>query len=298
MGLTMDAPLFKAQRVPTAEANIYTVSAGAGEPVLLLHGFPQTHAMWHGIAPALASRYRVVCADLRGYGDSSKPRGDARHHTYSKRAMAQDMVEVMHALGHDTFHVIGHDRGARVAHRLARDHGPRVKSLTVIDICPTMAMYRRTDMVFARAYYHWFLFIQPPPLPETMLQAAGFDEVFNALARATGGIGGFDARALREYRRCFDARTVHAICEDYRASAGIDLDHDAHDEAHKITMPVLALWGLRGVVGTMFDCLAEWQAMASDVRGQAIDCGHFVPEERPAETLAALQGFLASVRKR
>jgi haloacetate dehalogenase len=222
----MDTPQFKAQRVATPEANIYTVSAGRGEPVLLLHGFPQTHAMWHAIAPGLTQHHTVVCADLRGYGDSSKPYGDARHLAYSKRAMAQDMVEVMHALGHDRFHVVGHDRGARVAHRLARDHAKRVKSLTVIDICPTLAMYRRTDMVFARAYYHWFLFIQPPPLPETMVQAAGFDAMFNALTRATGGVGGFDGRALREYRRCFDARTIHAICEDYRASASIDLEHD------------------------------------------------------------------------
>jgi haloacetate dehalogenase len=299
-GLTMDTPLFEAQRIATHDANIYTVSAGQGEPVLLLHGFPQSHAMWHGIAPALTSEYRVICADLRGYGDSSKPRGDARHHSYSKRAMAQDMVDVMRTLGHERFHVVGHDRGARVAHRLARDHGERVKSLTVIDICPTMAMYRRTDMVFARAYYHWFLFIQPPPLPETMLQAAGFDEVFNALTRATGANpceGGFDARALREYRRCFDARTVHAICEDYRASAGIDLDHDQQDEGRKLTLPVLALWGQRGVVGTMFDCLAEWQAVAENVRGTVIDCGHFVPEERPAQTLAAIQTFLRSVRQ-
>jgi haloacetate dehalogenase len=298
----MNATLFTARRVATADANLYTVSAGAGsEPVLLLHGFPQTHAMWHGVAPGLAERHPVVCADLRGYGDSSKPYGDARHHSYSKRAMAADMVEVMRAHGHERFHVVGHDRGARVAHRLARDHGDRVKSLTVIDICPTLAMYRRTDMVFARAYYHWFLFIQPPPLPETMLQAAGFDAVFNALTRATGANpaeGRFDGRALREYRRCFDARTVHAICEDYRASAGIDLDHDAQDEGRKLAMPLLALWGSRGVVGTMFDCLAEWRAVADDVRGQALDCGHFVPEEQPAATLAVLQTFLAEVSGR
>jgi haloacetate dehalogenase len=202
------------------------------------------------------------------------------------------MAALMQRLGHERFHVVGHDRGARVGHRLARDHGHRVRSLTVIDISPTLAMYERTDMAFATAYYHWFLLIQPPPLPERMVEAIGWGGVFDRLAAATGGRGRFDPRALAEYRRCFDQRSIHATCEDYRASATIDLEHDRADTGCKLSMPVLALWGRRGVVGKMFDCLADWQAVADDVTGQAIDSGHFVPEEQPAATLARLQRFL------
>jgi haloacetate dehalogenase len=289
-------PGFEHRRLRTNATTIHVASAGSGPAVLMLHGWPQTLAMWHAIAPALASHHSVVCADLRGYGDSAKPRGLPDHSNYSKRVMAADMVGVMQRLGHERFHVIGHDRGARVAHRLARDHGERVLSLTVIDICPTLAMYERTDMAFARAYYHWFLFIQPAPLPEQMIAAIGFDGMFNRLTAATGGRGGFDAHALAEYRRCFDRRTIHASCEDYRAAASIDLEHDRADAGRKITMPVLALWGRRSVVGTMFDCLADWRAVAENVRGQALDCGHFVPEEKSQPTLAALQRFLRHAR--
>jgi haloacetate dehalogenase len=283
-------PGFAARRVRTAGAAIHALSAGRGMPVLLLHGYPQTHAMWHAIAPALAREYTVVCADLRGYGDSSKHGAD-----FSKRAMAADMVTVMQRLGHERFHVIGHDRGARVAHRLARDHGARVASITVIDICPTLAMYGRTDMAFARAYWHWFFFIQPAPLPETLLARIGFDGMLALLTQATAGRGGFDKRALAEYRRCFTPATMHAMCEDYRASAGIDLDHDRADANKKLTMPLLAIWGARGVVGKQFDCEAEWKRVARNVRGVAVDCGHFVPEERPRETLAAMRAFLKEV---
>jgi haloacetate dehalogenase len=283
-------PGFAARRVRTAGAVIHAVSAGRGMPVLLLHGYPQTHAMWHAIAPALAREYTVVCADLRGYGDSSKHGAD-----FSKRAMAADMVTVMQRLGHERFHVIGHDRGARVAHRLARDHGARVASITVIDICPTLAMYGRSDMAFARAYWHWFFFIQPAPLPETLLARIGFDGMLALLTKATAGRGGFDKRALAEYRRCFTPATMHAMCEDYRASAGIDLDHDRADANKKLAMPLLAIWGTRGVVGKQFDCEAEWKRVARNVRGVAVDCGHFVPEERPRETLAAMRAFLKEV---
>jgi haloacetate dehalogenase len=283
-------PGFAARRVRTAGAVIHTASAGRGTPLLLLHGYPQTHAMWHAIAPALARDHAVVCADLRGYGDSSKRGSD-----FSKRAMAADMVAVMQRLGHARFHVIGHDRGARVAHRLARDHAERVASITAIDICPTLAMYERTDLAFARAYWHWFFFIQPAPLPETLLAHIGFDGMLALLTKATAGRGGFDKRALAEYRRCFTPATMHAMCEDYRASAGIDLDHDRADGTKKLAMPLLAIWGTRGVVGKQFDCVAEWKRVARDVRGVPVDCGHFVPEERPRETLAAIRAFLKDV---
>ena len=290
-------PGFTPRRIRTDGATIHTVNGGTGTPVLLLHGYPETHAMWHAIAPALARQHTVVCADLRGYGDSSRPKsGDPA--TYSKRVMAADMVQVMQRLGHERFHLIGHDRGARVAHRLARDHGERVTSLAVIDICPTLAMYGHSDFDFARAYWHWYFFIQPAPLPERLLEHIGFDGMLALLTRATAGRGGFDPRAVAEYRRCFTSATIHAMCEDYRASAGIDLEHDRADAKAKLAMPVLALWGTRGVVGRQFDCEREWRRVARHVSGQTIDCGHFVPEERPRETLAALRKFLKTVEGR
>jgi haloacetate dehalogenase len=262
--------------------------------VLLLHGYPQTHAMWHAIAPRLARDYAVVCPDLRGYGDSSKPRGLADHSNYSKRAMALDMVEAMQALGYGSFHVVGHDRGGRVGHRLARDHGNRVKTLTVMDISPTLKMYQSTDMAFATAYYHWFFLIQKPPLPEKMLAAMGPRYILGRIGRGKGGIKVFDKRALAEYVRAFrDPRTIHATCEDYRAAATIDLEHDRKDLRKKLKMPVLALWGKQGVVERMFHCLADWREVATNVTGRAIDCGHFLPEEKPAEVLRELRRFLA-----
>jgi haloacetate dehalogenase len=285
--------LFKRHRARHDGVTIHAVVGGDGPPLLMLHGYPQTHAMWHRVAPELARERTVVCADLRGYGDSSKPHGLRDHGNYSKRAMAADMAALMRSLGHERFDLVGHDRGGRVAHRLARDHGERVRTLSVLDICPTLAMYEQTTMAFARAYYHWFLFIQPEPLPETMVAAVGLKGLFGRHGiRLGSGSGFFDPRALAEYRRCFDARTIHASCEDYRASAGIDLEHDRADLARKLTMPVLALWGTRGVVGTQFDCVADWRAVAHDVTGHAIDCGHFIAEERPAELLQVLQPFL------
>jgi len=283
---------FERRRVRANGATLNLVTAGSGPPLLMLHGWPQSHVMWHAVAPALAERYTVVCADLRGYGDSSKPKGLPDHSNYSKRTLALDMVELMDKLGHATFHVIGHDRGARVGHRLAADHGERVRTLTVIDIAPTLTMYEHTTMAFARAYYHWFLFIQPAPLPERMLEAVGLEGVFGRLAASTGAGNVFAKAAMREYVRCFDKRTIHASCEDYRAAASIDLAHDRADAGRKITMPLLELWGRRSVVGTMFDCLAHWRAVAENVSGLALDCGHFVPEEKPRQTLAALRRFL------
>ena len=285
---------FRRQRISTNGVGIECVVAGQGPPVLMLHGYPQTHSMWHRVAPELARDFSVICPDLRGYGDSSKPPGQADHANYSKRTLAQDMMGVMDALGHETFHLVGHDRGGRVAHRLARDHGSRVRSLTVIDISPTLKMYASTDMAFARAYYHWFLFIQPAPLPETMIAAAGLQGIFARMGAATGSRGSvFAPRALKEYRRCFTASMIHASCEDYRASAGIDLEHDRADAARKLAMPLLAIWGTRGVVGRMFDCVADWREVADDVRGLALDSGHFVPEERSREVARAIREFTA-----
>ncbi len=287
-------PGFQQKKIKTSGASINLVAGGDGPPVLMLHGYPETHAMWHKVAPRLARRYAVVCPDLRGYGDSSKPKGLPDHSNYSKRAMALDMAEVMTRLGHERFHLVGHDRGARVAHRLARDHGKRVLSLTVMDISPTLKMYRSTDMAFARAYYHWFFLIQPAPLPETMLRAVGPKYVLGRIGRGKSGLRPFSRAVQREYARCFrDPRTIHATCEDYRAAAGIDLVHDKADLKRKLAMPVLALWGKLGVVEAQFDCLADWREVARDVRGRALDCGHFLPEEKPAAVLRELERFLA-----
>jgi len=285
-------PGFGRKKVRASGATINLVAGGEGPPVLLLHGYPQTHAMWHKVAPSLARDYTVVCADLRGYGDSSKPNGVPGHANYSKRAMALDMVEVMEALGHPRFHVVGHDRGGRVAHRMARDHGRRVQTLTVLDISPTLKMYESTNMQFAKAYYHWFFLIQEAPLPEQMLEGMGPHYILTRLGRGKSGIKVFDRRALAEYVRCFNP---HSTCEDYRAAATIDLVHDRKSKG-KIAMPVLALWGRQGVIAALFNCLEDWREVAADVRGRAVQCGHFIPEEKPKELLAELRRFFAKAR--
>jgi haloacetate dehalogenase len=223
----------------------------------MLHGWPQSYVKACG-APALADRHTAVCADLRD-GDSSKPKGLPDHSNYSKRTLALDMVQLMDKLGHDSFHVIGHDRGARVGHRLAADHRARVRTLTVIDISPTLKMYASTDMAFARAYYHWFLFIQPEPLPETMVAAVGLAGIFGRMSAATGSDGRlFAPQAMKEYLRCFDARTVHSSCEDYRASAGIDLDHDRADAGKRLACRARDLGHARRG-RPAFDCVADWR---------------------------------------
>ena len=280
---------FRSTRIKTTGARINLAHGGAGPAVLLLHGYPETHAMWHKVAPALARDYTVVCADLRGYGDSSKPKGLPDHSNYSKRAMALDMVEVMSKLGHERFHVVGHDRGGRVAHRLARDHGARVRSLTVLDISPTLKMYEGTTMQFAKAYYHWFFLIQEAPLPEKMLAAVGPEYLFKRLGRGKAGLKFFSKKAMAEYVRCFNP---HSTCEDYRASATIDLMHDKRDLGRKITMPLLAIWGRQGVIQALFDPMRDWREVAANVHGRALQCGHFIPEEKPDELLAELRRFL------
>jgi haloacetate dehalogenase len=282
-------PGFSQRKLRTSGATINLRVGGEGPPLLLLHGYPQTHVMWHEVAPQLARDYTVVCPDLRGYGDSSKPKGLPDHSNYSKRAMALDMVEAMESLGFVAFHLVGHDRGGRVAHRLARDHGRRVRSLTVLDISPTLKMYESTNVQLAKAYYHWFFLIQEAPLPERMLAAVGIDYILTRLGRGKSGKKIFDRRALAEYKRCFNA---HSTCEDYRASATIDLVHDRKSR-EKLRMPVLALWGRQGVIAALFDCLRDWREVATDVRGRALPCGHFIPEEKPRELVSELRRFLS-----
>ena len=286
---------FAERRFAVNGIEINAAIGGAGPPLLLLHGYPQTHAMWHRIAPALAERYTVVAADLRGYGDSAKPAA-ADGATYSKRAMAADMVAVMGELGHARFRLAGHDRGGRVAYRLALDHPDVVEKIAVLDIVPTKTIYDATDRMLATYYFHWFFLIQRAPLPETLIgrdPQFWLDTIFNAW---TATPEAFTPAARAEYLRCFASPGgVAATCEDYRAGAGADCEDDAASLAAgaRITAPLLALWGKRGVVGARFDCLAEWRRYAADVRGEAIDCGHFLPEEAPEPTLRALQDFFA-----
>ena len=288
-------------------AEIYArVSAGlqgSRPALLLLHGFPQSHVMWHRVAQQLQKDFYLVLPDLRGYGDSSKAPGLPDHSNYSKRAMAQDLVEVMAALGTEAFHLCGHDRGARVAHRLALDHPEQVQRLCVIDIAPTLDMYAATDFEFARAYYHWFHLIQPTPLPENMINGNPMAYLHAKLGGwGASGLGHIEPQALAEYERCFShPATIHCVCEDYRASAGIDLAHDRAsraEQAHglgKIACDLLVLWGERGVVQRLFDPLALWQAQcAGRVSGQAMPAGHFIPEELPRESAVALAHFFCA----
>lgn len=266
-------------------------------PLLLLHGFPQTHVMWRRVARQLADHYELVLPDLRGYGDSSRPPGLPDHANYSKREMARDLAGVMTALGHTSFFVAGHDRGGRVGHRMALDHPQRVRKLCVIDIAPTLDMYQATDMDFARGYYHWFHLIQPAPLPETMIGGHPIAYLHAKLGGwGAGGMSHIEPQALAEYERCF-ARpdAIHSACEDYRAAASIDLDHDRDSRARgeKIACDTLVLWGERGLVHRMFQPVALWQAQcAAQVSGQVLPAGHFIPEELPRETADALWSFM------
>jgi haloacetate dehalogenase len=284
---------FRTAVVPTAEVPISVRSAGTGPGLLLLHGYPQTGAMWHRIAPDLAADYTVVVPDLRGYGASGKPGGKPGGELYAKRAMAQDMVEVMDVLGFPTFTVVGHDRGARVAHRMALDHPERVEEMAVLDIIPTLQVFRSADETMARVYYHWFLLSQPYDLPERLLGADPEFYLRWCLRTWSGDFAAFTEDALAEYIAAFcDPATVHATCEDYRAGAGIDLEHDEADLDRKITCPLLVLWGERGFVGRAYDVLGEWRKRADNVTGEAVPSMHFLPEEAPAETYAALRRFL------
>jgi haloacetate dehalogenase len=263
--------------------------------LLLLHGYPQTHAMWHKVAPRLAGSYNVVATDLRGYGDSGKPPTDPEHAPYSKRAMAADQVAVMRSLGHERFLVVGHDRGARVGHRMAVDHPGAVAKLAVLDIAPTLAMYENTTEAFARAYWHWFFLILPAPVPEKMI---GADPVFllrASMSRGSAGLKPFAPEAWAEYERCRTPESIHASCEDYRAAAGIDLVHDRADReaGRKVRCPLLALWGEHGVIEACFRPMDEWRRVAEDVRGKALPAGHYLAEEIPDLVTEELEKFLA-----
>jgi haloacetate dehalogenase len=282
---------FTRSSVDTGEATICVRSGGSGPPLLLLHGYPQTHVMWHLIAPRLARDFSVVAMDLRGYGDSSKPPTTPDHEPYSKRAMARDAVAVMRHLGFERFAVAGHDRGGRVAYRLALDHPQRVTKIATLDIIPTGEHFRRADMTFGMGYWHWFFLAQPYPLPEKLLSADPGWFLQGRPNRANV----HTPEALAEYLRCFrDPDTIHASCEDYRAGATYDFALDEADRGKcKIAAPLLALWAQQGQVGKWYDVLAVWRDWADDVRGHAIDAGHFMAEEAPDATYEALRAFFA-----
>jgi haloacetate dehalogenase len=284
---------FTAGDVDVGATTIHARIGGHGPPLLLLHGYPQSHVMWHRVAPRLAERFTVVLPDLRGYGDSGTPESDDTHRAYSKRVMAQDQVELMRRLGHERFAVGGHDRGGRVAYRLALDHPERITRLAVLDIAPTADVFDGVDRHVATRTFHWFFLIQPAPFPERLIAADPAYFLTHLLARWSGdGLSPFDRKALAEYVRCFrNPATIHATCEDYRAGASVDYEADAADRGRRrIRCPVLALWGgqdrdRRG------DLLAVWRGWADDVRGEALPCGHFLAEEQPDATASALERF-------
>jgi haloacetate dehalogenase len=285
---------FTKTRIETTHATINTVHGGDGPPILLLHGYPQTHAMWHLVAPTLAKYFHLVVPDLRGYGDSSKPSGDPEHLNYAKRTMAQDQLELMETLGFKRYAVIGHDRGGRVGHRLALDHPERVTRLAVLDIAPTFHVFQTLDRHMATAYYHWFFLAQPFDLPEKLIGAEPLYYLHRKLGGWGTGLNVFSSEALAEYERCFDAATIHASCEDYRAAASIDLMHDEHDRGRKLELPLLVLWGEQGIVHKAYDVIEVWRGYAQDVQGRALQAGHFLAEEKPEETAEALLAFLRS----
>ena len=268
---------------------------GSGPALLLLHGFPQTKAIWHQVAPALAKYYTVVAADLRGYGASSKPHGKPDHSTYSKRAMAADQVALMKALGHEQFFLLGHDRGGRVSQRMAMDHPGSIKKLMVLDISPTLCMYENTTMEFAKGYWHWFFLIQPEPVPETMIGANPEYWLKNHMGRHAG-TGIFSTDRWSEYLSgASNPQSMHAMCEDYRAAATIDLVHDREDRdlGKKLHMPLRVLWGEHGLVNKCFKPLEDWKRVANEVEGKAVPCGHYIPEELPELVVAEATQFFS-----
>jgi haloacetate dehalogenase len=289
---------FTAETIRTRETSIFVKQAGSGEPILLLHGFPETHLMWRGVAPLLARKFSVVCADLRGYGRSGCPPSAPDHAAYSKRAMAADMIAVMEHLGFDRFSVAGHDRGGRVAYRLALDHPDRIERLAVLDIVPTETAWARADDRFALGYWPWTILAQPEPLPERILMASADAVVDDALANWGSLASAFPASVRSAYVAALrDQAHVHAICEEYRAAATIDREHDRADQlsGRRITCPVLAIWSARGSLETWYSeesgPLALWREWADDLTGRSIDAGHFFPEEAPRESAQILSEF-------
>lgn len=293
---------FEARDIDVGEVSLHARIGGSGPPLLLLHGYPQTHVCWHRVAPALTDAFTVVCPDLRGYGRSSKPKGEGeaeRHLTYSKRQTAKDLVTLMAGLGFERFNVAGHDRGGRVAHRLALDHPDAIDRLAVLDIVPTRTAFLCMNQGLATAYYHWLFLIQPGGLPERMIGNDPAGYLRHTIASwSASGLDAFDPRALAVYEAAMsDPACCHAMCEDYRAAATIDLVHDEADLAVGLQAPLLALWGKAGVMERYFDVLATWRERHKHpdlVQGQALACGHFLPEELPTEVVAALRGHFGA----
>jgi haloacetate dehalogenase len=285
---------FERERIATSETEIELVRGGAGPPVLLLHGYPQTRSMWDRVSTVLAEDFTVVAADLRGYGDSSKPDGDSEHARYSKRAMAEDQVEAMRALGFESFAVVGHDRGGRVGHRMALDHPETVTKLAVLDIVPTRHVFETVGKDLATVYYHWFFLIQPFDLPERLIGNDPSYFLRQALGRYGSDLSIFAPDALAHYERCFaEPATIHASCEDYRAAASIDLAHDRADRGRKLKCPLFLLWGARAAMHDLYDVAEVWRGYAEEVHGKPLDAGHYLAEERPHETARELAAFLS-----
>ena len=282
------------KRLRANGVEINTLISGDGPPLLLLHGYPQSHLIWHRVAPELTKYYTVVATDLRGYGDSEKPEGADDHSNYSKREMARDQVDVMQQLGFDSFYLCGQDRGARVSHRLAIDYPAAVKRLMLLDISPTLCMYEQTTMDFARSYWWWFFLIQPKPFPEDMIAAAPETYLKKKIGWGHAGMSAFTPETYAAYLSYVsDPATMHAMCEDYRAAASIDLEHDRADReaGKKIKCPVHVIWGEHGVVNCCFSPIIDWQLVAEDVRGRTLPCGHYIPEEMPEELLVEMREF-------
>ncbi|MBU1375062.1 MAG: alpha/beta hydrolase [Alphaproteobacteria bacterium] len=288
---------FQLSQVETDEVSLRVRHGGSGPPVLLMHGYPETHMMWAKVAEGLARDFTIICPDLRGYGGSTKPPSSDDHETSSKRAMARDAIAVMRHFGFETFDVAGHDRGGRVAYRLALDHPQAVRRVSILDIVPTGEVWGRADRRLALGYWHWSFLAQPHPMPETLI--APDPEYFLFKAQFRGAVHGFDAEAYADYLAAANTPSViHAMCEDYRAGAGYDrlLDEADRKAGRKIACPVQVLWGGKGALAAWYDTLGVWREWADDVRGQALDCGHFIPEEKPAETLALLRAFFLQGR--
>jgi haloacetate dehalogenase len=285
---------FQAHDIPTNGTTLRCRVAGQGPALLLLHGHPQSHVMWHRVAPALTAHFTVICADLRGYGDSKRHAADTDHVAHTKRTMAADLVGLMTHFGFETFRIAAHDRGARVAHRLALDYPNYVSQLLFLDIAPTLAMYEHTSDAFARAYWHWYFLIQPAPLPERLIEADPVAYIRDVMGRRHAGLAAFAPEAWAEYARCIALPgTATAICEDYRASATTDLVHDRADRlaGNRIRAPLRVLWGSQGAVGRCFDVLPLWQSVATDVSGRSLDCGHYIAEESPEALLEEMVAF-------